>query len=87
MKGGNYWKSPEEFFVSYGRLKSFFRLCSFMVKSMFSKMPGHATKKEVKIDFSAPSEFEIQAEGEYSRLKAKELTISKSSRGVEVVIA
>ena len=86
MKGGEYWKNPEEFFVSFGRLRGIFRLCVFMLKSMFFKMPGHVEKNEVKINFLSPSEFEIQAEGEYTKVKAKELSVSKSGHGIEVVI-
>ena len=92
MKGGEYWQSPEEFYVSFGRLKGFFRLCAFMLKSMFTKVPGKkvAAKAEktaeVKIDFSGPEEFEIQAEGEYRKVKAKELIVRKSERGVKVVL-
>ena len=87
MKGGDYWQKSQEFFVSFGRLKGFFRLCSFMLRSMIFKMPGHVVEGEVKIDFAAPSEFEIQAEGEYMKVKAKELIIRKSPRGVKVVVS
>ena len=87
MRGGNYWQSSEDFFVSFGRLKGFFRLCSFMMKSMFGKMPGHVEKQPIKIDFSKEAEFEIQAEGEYMKMKARELVISKSIHGVKVVVS
>ena len=87
MKNKNYWQSDSEFFVSFGRLKGFFRLCGFMLKSMLGKMYGHVTKKEVKIAFAEKAEFEIQAEGECARAKARELTVRKASHGVGVVIS
>lgn len=87
MKGGDYWQNSEEFFVSYGRLKNFFRLCGFMFKSMFIKMPGQIAKKSVKIDFADLTEFEIQAEGEFARVKAKELIVEKNSSGIKVVVS
>lgn len=87
MKGGKYWQNPQEFFVSFGRLKNFFRLCNFMLKSMVGRMPGHVETREVKIDFGEMVEFEIQAEGEYTRVRAKELIVSKLERGVKVVVS
>ena len=87
MKGGNYWQSSEKFFVSFGRLKGFFRLCIFMLKSMIGKMPGHVERGGVKISFDAVSEFEIQAEGEYTKIEAKELIVRKAKPGIGVVIS
>lgn len=85
MKGGNYWTSPTEFLVSFGRLKSFFRLAGFMFTAMFARLPGKKVEGSVKIDFNAPEEFEIQAEGEFRRVKAKELVVRKAERGIRVV--
>ncbi len=90
MRGNGYWRSPTELFVSHGRLKGFWRLAAFMAKSIFVHLPGKkvgAVMNEcsVKIDFSAPEEFEVQAEGEYARVKAKELIVRKDVRGVKVV--
>ena len=86
MKGGNYWQDPSEMFVSYGRLKGFLRLMWFMMRAILSHIPGKKyVDKEVKIDFSGPEEFEIQAEGEYARVKAKELVVKKSVHAVKVV--
>jgi len=87
MKGGKYWQDAQEYFVGFGRLKGLFRLGCFMLKSMFTKMPGHVVKGETKIDFSGTTEFEIQAEGEYAKVSAKELIVRKSPRGVRVVIS
>lgn len=87
MKDGNYWQDEQIFSVSFGRLKGFFRLCNFMLKSMLFKMPGHVVKGETKIEFDAPAEFEIQAEGEYAKVKAKELVVRKTTRGVKVVVS
>lgn len=87
MKGGDYWRDAKKFFVSFGRLKILSKLCAFMVKSMVGKMPGHVTEKQVKISFENETEFEIQAEGEYAKIKAKELIVQKSSHGVKVVVS
>lgn len=87
MRGGDYWQNDAEFFVGFGRLKGFFRLCGFMMKSMIGKMPGHVTTSEVRIDFAEKSEFEIQAEGECVRMNASELVVKKAARGVKVVIS
>lgn len=86
MRGGEFWRSADEFFVSFGRLKNFFRLCRFMIFSMLGRMPGHIAETEVKIEFEGTSEFEIQAEGEFAKVKAKELTVSKALRDVDVVV-
>ena len=85
MQGGNYWLSKTEFLVSFGRLKSFFRLVGFMLTAMLFRLPGKKIEKEVKIDFNAPEEFEIQAEGEYQRVRAKELVVKRAEYGIKVV--
>lgn len=86
MKGGKYWQKPDELFVSYGRLKSFWRLAWFMMRSILVHIPGKKRSSQgVKISFSGPEEFEIQAEGEYARVKAKELMVRKNTRGIRVV--
>lgn len=87
MRGGKYFLNNKEYFVSFGRLTGFFRLCGFMMRSMVGKMPGHVESQEVKIEFDEASEFEIQAEGEYTKARAKELAISKCERGVKVVVS
>lgn len=85
MRGSNYWLSKTEFLVSFGRLKSFFRLVGFMLTAMLFRLPGKKIEKEAKIDFNAPEEFEIQAEGEYQRVRAKELVVKKAEYGIKVV--
>lgn len=88
MRGGDFWQSPEEFLVAYGRLKGIFRLVGFMAKSVLGGgLPGKVHKNQVKIDFSGPTEFEIQAEGEYAKISAKELVVRKAERSVKVVTA
>lgn len=87
MRGGKYFLNKDRYFVSFGRLTGFFRLCGFMMKSMVGKMPGHVESDETKIDFGEVAEFEIQAEGEYTRIKARELAVSKSEHGIKVVLS
>lgn len=109
MKGGDFWNNPNEFLISFGRLKSFWRLMRFMIQSIFVRLPGKMARAKTideedldaadgsvvlgvadvpamaKIDFSGPEEFEIQAEGEYMRVKAKELVVKKAETSVKVV--
>ena len=84
MRGGDYCLGPEKFLVCVGRSRCFLRLCGFMIQSIFLRLPGKI-KNNAKIDFSGPEEFEIQAEGEYARVRAKELVVKKDNNGLEVV--
>ena len=86
MKGGDFWLSPDEFRLSVGRFKKLKNLIAFMTKAILHKIPGRKVNKEAKIDFSAPEEFEIQAEGEYQKIRAKELIVKKAATGITVVV-
>ncbi|MBR3233898.1 hypothetical protein IKG12_03525 [Candidatus Saccharibacteria bacterium] len=85
MKGGNYWQRKDEYLVSHGKLKNVFRLGVFMMKSILFHLPGKVMSKETKIDFSTPSEIEIQAEGEYKRVQLTELVVKKSDKAINVI--
>lgn len=87
MRGGDYWLSASDYLVSFGRLKGFFRLVGFMISSMISRVPGHKVSgRATKIDFSGPEEIEIQAEGEYKKVKLTELVVKKAEKGITVVV-
>ena len=86
MRGGDFWLSPDKYYVALGRLKGLFRLAMFMAKSIFSKLPGHVVGAETKISFSGINEVEIQAEGEYKKVKMQELVIKKAKNGITVVV-
>ena len=86
MKGGEYWLDSKKYYVAFGRLKGLFRLMAFMAKSMISRIPGHEVDAETRIDFSSPTEVEIQAEGEYKRLQLSELRIKKAEKSITVVV-
>ena len=85
MKGGNWWENPSSFLVCHGKLSSFFRLISFMFKSIFKRLPGEIYSVPVKISFAGKSEIEIQGEGEYKRLAMHELVIKKSTQKITVI--
>lgn len=85
MRGGDYWKRPVGMLVSYGRLLGLFRLGRFMLRSVLRGLPGFMKEESCKVDFSGPEEFEVQAEGEYARVYAKEVVVRKSTQGVKVI--
>lgn len=86
MRGGDYWKNPKRYYVAFGRLKSLFRLAAFMLKSMISRIPGHEVENETKIEFSSPTEVEIQAEGEYKKMELSEFRVKKAEKSITVVV-
>ncbi|MBR2989314.1 hypothetical protein IKF40_00035 [Candidatus Saccharibacteria bacterium] len=86
MRGGDFWLSPDKYYVALGRLKGLFRLAMFMAKSVFSKLPGHVVRSETRISFSGVNEVEIQAEGEYKKMKMQELVIKKAKNSITVVV-
>lgn len=86
MRGSsNWWGNSTDYCLSVGKLSSFFRLISFMAKSFFCRIPGNVVAKTTTVTFPTPSEIEIQAEGEYRKLKMQNLTIQKSKQGIKVL--
>lgn len=85
MKGGDYWQKAEWFLVVSGKLERFFRLIKFMTRNMFVGISKEQKVSQYKLAFSEPEEFEIQVEGEYARVKAKEVLVEKDTRSINVV--
>lgn len=87
MKGGKWFLKKDEFWGVSGRLGGFGGLVRFMVKSVLVGLPGEK-KENVKIEFAEPTEFEMQAEGEYERMKeVVKVEFRKSKRGLKVKMA
>lgn len=85
MKGGNFWQDQSNYLFSTSKLTSFPRLVLFMLKSILHRIPGEIVDTPQEISFDAPSEIEIQGEGEYQKIKLKKLAIKKSEQGVKVL--
>lgn len=78
MRGGKGYRKKEVFRSNVSGLGGFFGLMWFMLRSILVRVPGKKTEGDV-IRFAAPGEVEIQAEGEYRRLKeVKEITVGKA---------
>ena len=86
MKGGEYWRQPTVYRLSYGRLKSFFRLICFMSRSILHRIPGEEVSNATKITFLNPAKVEIQAEGEYEKREIYEFSVRKSHKPIKVVV-
>lgn len=86
MKGEReIYKDGASFVSSVGWLTSFRRLASFMLKSMFKRIPGEISQKD-NLVFSGNAEVEIQAEGEYKRFKnVSEIIIRKSDKPIKIL--
>lgn len=85
MKGGVFWQHQTDFLLSTPKLTSFVRLINFMIKSIFHQIPGEIVNEPQKITFDAPTEIEIQGEGEYQTIKLKTLEVKKSQTGIKVL--
>lgn len=85
MKGGTFWQHKNNYLLNVSRLTSFHRLVSFMAKSRFKRIPGEIVNNPIEISFDAPSEIEIQGEGEYQRLNVENLVVKKADTGVKVL--
>lgn len=78
MRGGKSHRKAGEFRSNISKLGGIFGLMWFMIRSMCVLIPGKKTKRDV-IKFAELSEVEIQAEGEYQRLKGvKEVVVEKA---------
>ncbi len=85
LHGGEWYLSRAVFGQATGRLRSFWRLCKFMLKGIF----GKAKVKEVEaslLEFDMPAQIELQAEGEYERLDGVlKVEVCKAERCIRVV--
>ena len=86
MRGGRYYRKVKRFGVRCENLAGFWRLVWFMMRSILVRMPTEASGGDV-LEFTGENEVEIQAEGEYHRLKnVKKIDIRKCERPVRVIL-
>ncbi len=83
MRGDNWCWQKEVFGLGSFRLKWSLPLFSFMIKSMFKRVPVQESK-EMRLEFEEPATITIQAEGEYQTLDGvKKIRIEKN---VEILV-
>lgn len=86
MRGGEWYRDPQEFQSNVMQLGSFWRMVGMMLRSIFKQVPGKITRGD-KLEFVEPSEVVIQAEGEHERLMGVEkIEVRKAGRGLRVVM-
>lgn len=85
MRGNKQFLKPEGFRSTLAKLGGFGGLMWFMVRSVFFRVPGKKTDRDL-VRFEKPSAVEIHAEGEYQRLEGvSEIEVRKAKRGMKVV--
>lgn len=84
MRGGKSYRKKKVFRSNVSGLGGFFGLMWFMMRSILVQVPGKKTGKDV-IRFTVPSEVEIQAEGEYQRLKEVREIVVEKTKALKVV--
>jgi diacylglycerol kinase family enzyme len=86
MKGGKkFFLHKSDFLSTTGKLNKFFKLAPFMAKSILSRVPGDISTEDTII-FPDYGDVEIQAEGEYKKLKhVGKIVISKSEKSLKIL--
>ena len=85
MKGGEDYQNPTIFRSETDRLTSFWRLSKLLFKSVFFRIPGSETKRDV-LEFLEPATTELQAEGEYKVFQnINKIEIRKGQKCLKVV--
>ncbi|MBR2641002.1 hypothetical protein IKD49_00880 [Candidatus Saccharibacteria bacterium] len=85
MKGGEDYHDSVYFRSEIDRLGSFWRLFKLMTKSIFSRIPGTATKCDT-LEFACPATITLQSEGESCQFKdIKKIEIRKSKKCLKVI--
>ena len=85
MRGGEWYTTRSEFLSTTRVLTKFFKLAGFMMKSILFGIPGKLSVND-KLIFDRPAEIEIQAEGEYRRLKnVSEIEIRKTGKCLNIL--
>ena len=85
MKGGEDYKDPSIFRSKTDRLTNFWRLSKLLFKSVFFRIPGTETKKDI-LEFLEPATVELQAEGEYQVFQnINKIEIRKSKKCLKVI--
>lgn len=86
MKGDRYLTKKKEFLSSTGELTRFWSMVSFMLKSVFKKIPGDESDLDI-LRFGAASKVTIQAEGEYVEIDdVKKIEVMKSEKPLLAVM-
>jgi len=85
MKGGKFYEDKTNFLSTTKKLTSFPRLATFMAKSILKRVPANISTKDTII-FPNGANVEIQAEGEYKKLKhVQEIIIKKSEKSIKIL--
>lgn len=86
MKGGKWYLSKEKFGSGVKSLGKFWKMVGFGLRSITLGIKLAESEGDV-LEFSEPSEVEIQAEGEYQRLSGvRKIEVRKVKRGMKVVV-
>lgn len=86
MRTEGYGLERRKFYVSTGRLRSFFRLSIFMMRSMIKSMPGEEVENRT-IKFSRPEKISVQMDGEYLVLDGVEkIEVKKSGNFIPLML-
>lgn len=86
MKGGKWYLSEAEFGSGVKQLGKFWKMVGFGLRSVVFGLKLTETKEDV-LEFSRPSDVEMQAEGEYQRLEGvSRIEVRKAGRGMKVVL-
>lgn len=83
MKGGDWYGQKKRFGSGVFTLGGFWRMVRFGLKSITGGVPVAETERD-ELVFADPSEIEIQAEGEYQRLK--DVSQMEVRKGVGIVV-
>ncbi len=85
MKGGKWYLEEGKFGSVVRGLGKFWKMVGFGLKSVIFRVPLKETEGDV-IEFDRPSDVEIQAEGEYQKLKGvSKIEVRKAERGMKVI--
>ena len=86
MKGGKkFFLHKSDFLSTTGKLNKFFKLAPFMAKSILGRVPGDISTEDT-IVFPDYGDVEIQAEGEYKKLKhVGKIVIKKSEKSLKIL--
>ena len=86
MKGGKrFYLNKSDFLSTTGKLNKLRKLIPFMTKSILSRIPSDITTEDT-IVFPDYGDVEIQAEGEYKKLKhVGKIVISKSEKSIKIL--
>lgn len=85
MRGSKFYEDKKEFLSTVRQLTSFPKLTLFMARSILKRVPAEISVED-KIVFPNGANVEIQAEGEYKKLKqVGEIVIRKAEKAVEIL--